>query len=564
MTQTTVHELKLRWQELLDRLHSREIHLVIGFLQGLAAYGLVENGDWLEQHLYLAAPLWILVIVWPTVFLLSFIRENRLRAASFTSGFVALLMPLGGYAGWQATPVDDNQSGESLVGFAFSMIVAVFIALIHLQPRVSRSDATYEVFFTLSWRNFLTVGFSWALMLGVRLVLFLWEALFSAIGIDFFRDLFAKSWFIGPVLGATFAFGLYSFRAAMSVIDSVSTLLVRLTWLLLPILLLLVASFLATLPFVGLQPLWDTEHGTIILIVANLLALLFVNAVYQTGERSPYPDWPHRALTIGAALLPIVSALACYGLLLRVGQYGWTIDRLWAMLIVVLMGCFSVGYAYSIIRQRTQWQHRLPTVNRAMSWVVLVSLLLTASPLMDFRLISAWSQFSRLESGRADALDLEYVRKSLSRPGQARLDALVAKDPTFLERMEDKHLVRGFTEEEVQGIVLRPASLGIPDSLSIAIRTHSDDPPQALVQIDLNDDDLHEYVSIWTEPMSDAARARCWKEVSGEWKQCGFAYFEDVPEEAFLAALRKGEVRAVTPDRPYKDFSVGEHRIEFR
>ena len=552
----------------LRSLPERAIHLIIGTLQGFAVYALAENNTWLSERLHIVSPIWILVLVWPPVFLLSFTREHIKRATAFVSGFVLLLALLAAYTSWQAIPGEAYDSDFPAASFLITMLVAVFVALIHLQPRIERSAASYEVFFTLSWRNFLTVGFSLALMLGVRLVLFLWESLFAAIGVDVFKELFDKGWFIAPVLGASFAFGLYSFRAATSIIDSVSTLLMRLTWLLLPILMLLLTSFLVTLPFVGLGPLWDTDYGTLILMATNLLGLFFVNAVYQTGAHLPYSRWPHLALTVAVALLPIISTLACYGLLLRVGQHGWSTDRLWAMLVVVLMACFSIGYAYIIARQRTDWFQRLREVNRHMSWVVLVSLLLTASPLLDFRVISAWSLFSRFESGAVDTIDLEYVRVSLGKPGHKRLKALQANDPTIVERMEGTTpLVQGWTPEEASEIATRPVSLDIPEPLSIAIKDKDDEPPDVLIQTHLDDDNQYEYVSVWAE--RESLRAYCWTldwtlDVK-EWTYCGdeFIYEEGKSGEDLLAELLDAEIDVAAPKRPYKDMVYGKRRVEF-
>lgn len=563
MTEPTHTEPKLGLVSALQQLPVRDIHLIVGVLQGLAAYGLIENGEWLSERLHFALPLWLLVLVWPTTFLLCFTREQMARALLFVTGLTLILASLAFYTGWQAMPNEAFESETLVASFVISMLIVVFVALIHMQPRVLQTDAAYEVFFTLSWRNFVTVGFSCALVVGVRLVLFLWESLFAAIGVDFFKQLFERAWFMGPVLGATFAFGLFSFRAATSIIDSVSTLLARLTWLLLPILLLLIASFLCTLPFVGLEPLWDTDFGTFILMAANLLALFFINAVYQTGQRLPYPTWPHRVLTIGIALLPIVSALACYGLLLRVAQYGWSVSRLWAMLVVVLMACFSVGYAYLIVRHRIDWKLKLPDINRHMSWVVLISLSLTASPLLDFRALSAWSLFSRYESGTAQAIDLKYVRTMLGKPGHSRLSALQAEEPDIIERLEnDQHLVRGWTEAQLSGILKRPESFDIPDSLSIALRESDFEPPRMLVRVHLNDDDVFEYVAIWGS--DEYAYANCWTQAAFEWRHCGHATLDADSEQGLFANLSGSEIESVTPTRPYKDLRIGDQELEFR
>ena len=63
--------------------------------------------------------------------------------------------------------------------------------------------------------------------------------------------------------------------------------------LLLPLVLAVVAAFLVALPFTGLAPLWGTGNGTALLMALNALALFFVNAAYQTGEKSPYPPSIH-------------------------------------------------------------------------------------------------------------------------------------------------------------------------------------------------------------------------------------------------------------------------------
>ena len=565
MTEPDAEQNAMTLQEVFARLHEREVHLFIGVLQGLAFYGLLENGEWLADHLQIAFPLLLIAIVWPPVFMLSFSRATLSRALAYTSAFVALLATLAAYTGWQATPGDEHASEFLGFTFASSILVSVFVALIHLQPMIKRSDASYEVFFTLSWRNFLTVALSFALVLGVRFVLFLWESLFAVIGVEFFQDLFSETWFILPVLCMSFAFGLYSFRAATSVIDSVSSLLARLTWLLLPILMLLIAAFLAALPFQGLQPLWDTDRGTLILMVSNLFALLLLNAVYQTGERLPYVRPVHMGLMVGVVLLPVICALACYGLFLRVGQYGWTIARLWALLLVALMACFSVGYAYVILRSLGDWHKRLPDINRYMSWVVLGSLLLTASPLLDFRAISAWSQISRYESGAVSEIDLEYLRERLGRPGQRRLEALQASDPGLLERLEARqHVVRGWPPEVLSEIVKRPASMEVPEALSIAVKSYEDEPPKLLIRAYLDDDETHEFVSVWFS--GDRLRAVCWTRKSDDdWRQCGVEYLveEGMSREELLTELLGSEPEVVTPTRPYMDLRFGERRMEF-
>lgn len=558
----------------IERVPDRAIYLLVGTLQGLATWGLVEHGEWLTEHPTIAFPLWLLVLVWPTLFMLSFAREYCLRALAWVSGLSALLVSLALYTGWQLTPHGEFEANSVAVVFALPMLVATFVALLHLQTFVWRKQRTYNTFFTLSWRNFLTFGLSAALTLGIRLVLFLWESLFAAIGVDFFNKLFAKEWFLLPVLGASFAFGLHSFRAATSVIDSISSLLARLTWLLLPILVFVTTAFLLTLPFVGLQPLWDTDYGTAILMAANFLALLFLNAVYQTGQRVPYPLMVHKLLTIGVAILPMLSALAFYGLALRVGQYGWTVSRGWALLIALLMTCFSLGYLYIIVRRRALWLDRLPEINGNMSWVVLVLLLLTASPVADFRNVAAWSQFNRIEAGEDSIhqLDVRYIQEELARPGYLKMQSLLAQlDETDASTAQElraaiearRSVVRKWTEDQQAQIFKRPASFNIPESLSHSIRNYKEEAPQLLFQVDLNDDGTPEYVAVWIFDTNYYASVDCWHESSTGWEPCGHYPLLETSDENLLEELAAADFEAVMPSRPYKDLRVGEHLFEF-
>ena len=223
--------------------------------------------------------------------------------------------------------------------------------------------------------------------------------------------------------------------------------------------------------------------------------------MYQTGSSRPYPLLVHRALTFVIALLPIFSALSLYGLALRIAQYGWTISRCWAFLIIALMALFSLGYAYLIVRRRSDWPSGLPWINKHVSWVVLASLLLTTSPLLDFRVISAWSLFSAVASGEThiDDLDVEYVQTWLARPGYLRLQSLLSSlensDPEAAQnlraRIENKagmtevEVPRNWTVEQKAQIVMRPESIDIPRELEEVINRNHDGPPDFIFRVDL-------------------------------------------------------------------------------
>ncbi len=528
----------------------------------------------------IALPLWTLAVAGPVLFMLSFTTEHLRRALAWVGGYVAVLMLLSIWIGLQATPVDQFRVEELFQFSALSALAASFVALIHLQPRIRGEKPDYSATFAWSWRNFLCVGLSWLLALGVLLVLTIWEGLFSAIGIAFFDELFERKWFLLPVLAMAFAFGLHSFRSATATIDTVRSLLARLGWLLLPILLMATTLFLATLPFTGLKPLWDTDHGTAILMAANLAALFLLNVVYQTGEERPYPLLTHWILTVPAALFPILSALAMYGLGLRMGQYGLTPQRLWALLVIVLAGCFSLGYAWIIVRRREAWPGALPSVNRNLSWAVMASLLLTASPLLDFRLLSSWDYFSRIHSGEIEIADVDgqFIERQLARFGHTRLQALreslEASDPEAAQMLR---FATGEEEpflapEEEEAIIMRPEPFDIPQGLSREIRSWKGDEalpmPIVLFRVELGDDYSPEYVAIRGSSATNYAKAQCWTEESPQsdsWVSCGIVYLTDAKVEAeLMEQLGNADFEAVTPSGAYKHLRVGDHILAFQ
>ena len=550
----------------------REVFLLLGLIQGLLFYALSE-ADWFAERPVFGYSLWVAAVAWPTLFLLTFRREAVTRVAAGVSAFVGVLVLLAMYTGWQATPVDVFPTEQMAFSFIASMLVAIFVALLHLQATIWRGGEEYAFFFTLSWRNCLRFGLSLVLAGCFWLVLNLWGALFSAIGIEFFTDLFEKRWFWMPVLAAVCAFGLYSFGSAISVIDRIAALLERLIWILLPLLLSIAGMFLATLAFVGLQPLWDTDQGTSLLMASSLILLFFLNAVYQTGARLPYGALMHRLVSAGLVLVPILTGLAAWGLALRVDQYGWTVPRFWAALILILLAAYSIAYACIIIAGRLKaWPGRLAVVNRNMSWVVVAALLLANSPLLDFRVLSANSQFARLDSGEIslEQFDFHAVRTSMARAGHLRMEALIGSleedDPEIAAN------VRGLLARddgryglaERRDIVLRPEPFEIPEGLLGSIGVETFGPPDLLFQVDLGGGPDYEYVSVRFEAERQTVIAACWRRRDDSWANCGDMFWNDKDGFAELQEeISAADFEALVPDAAYKNLRVGKTVLQF-
>ena len=540
--------------------------VVVAFGQGLVLLLLwraLTNEAWPSQTPALNLPLWTFAITAPTLFLLTVEAGNLKRAAAFVGAFCALLALLAVYIGWEASPVGAFPTNSLIAVFVLTMLVACFKGAMYLQQFVAREGIRYRALFTRSWRNFLVFGLSWALTVGVALVLILWGALFAVIGIDFFQDLFRKDWFQFPVLAVAFGLGVFIFRRLTRVIDGVTGLLEGLMRLLLPLTAAVVAIFLAALPFTGLAPLWETGNGTALLMTLNAIALFAVNAVYQADRHTPYPPFVHRPLYACVALLPVVSALAVYGLSLRVAQYGWTVERCWALTLALLFAAFSVGYTWSIFRHRDRWPAALGRVNVAMGWVVLGTMLLVNTPLLDFRKISLASQLGRVEGGEIDLRDFDfrYAREQLARPAWLRMEALANEyeslDPELAALIRPGE--EAVSSERIWDVLtLRPEPFDVPEDLrAIGEREWHADRGGAtvLIRIDMDGDGIPEFAWLNANRRMNHAWGTLYRQVGDEWVRHRMDMHAPADADA-AETLRQGAIGAAPPALP--DLRVGE------
>jgi hypothetical protein len=138
------------------------------------------------------------------------------------------------------------------------------------------------------------------------------------------------------------------------------------------------------------------------------------------GDTAPYPA---AAPLVEASLLalPVYAALALYALGLRVVQYGWTVDRFWAVLVAVAVAGYAVGYALAVLRRQRRWLQMLEPVNRWMCWAVLALALLGNSPLLDpVRLTLSASWRACVRTAAITSSDVNVLRFDLGHRGVRR------------------------------------------------------------------------------------------------------------------------------------------------
>lgn len=548
--------------------------LLIAAVQGIAILYLKtahESGYWPSASPLCSFPLWALALAVPVLLLLGLERGNAGELLRPLGVFVALLVAVAVYTGAQARPFDGFPIENLVVVFALSIALACFKALMYVQQRASGVPMSYDVLFTYSWRNFLTLGLA-LLMTGVFwLILVLWGELFDAIGIDFFKRLFRMDWFVIPVLAIAHGFGIVIFRNLQNVIDGITRLLQGLIKLLLPLVVGVAVIFVVSLPFVGLDALWSTGRGTALLLWLLALVLFFTNAVYQDGRgEKPYPAGLHRALYAGLCVTPFVAALGFYGLWLRVDQYGWTVARAWAILVCVVLTLFAIGYVVGIVRRRDDWTLELARVNTGMGLVVLALMLLVNSPLPDFRKLSLASQLERVDAGETELADFDfwYARHWLARPGHLALEDLRVRagDDEELLAMIDNPTPRHGTQPRVtasefwERLHYRPDSFAVPEDLKAHLLLNrmavTDERRAVLIRVDVDEDGAHEYVLAHLYG-GELLTARLYYRQGESWERAQMTFGRASGRLRPAADdILEGEVRLVEP--AVRDLAVGD------
>ena len=547
--------------------------LIIAVVQGMLLFALYRAFDtdyWPSKDPLWSFPLWTLAIAVPLLLLLSLQRDNVRQVGQLTAESAAVLALLAVYTGWQAEPFDKFSLDSLAFTFGFSMTLACFKALMYLQQRANQVPLTYQVLFTNSWRNFLVTALSAIFVFIFWLILLLWGELFNVIKIDFFRELFREDWFIFPALGFALGLGMIMFRDLTRVIDTITKLLHALIKLLLPLIILVAVIFISALPFVGLDVLWSTGSGTALLLWLLAIILFFTNAVYQDGrETNPYSPIVHRVIFSGLCVMPIISALSFYGLVLRLNQYGWSVERCWAFVVWLILSLLAVGYVTGIIRRRTEWTIELARVNTAMGLVVLAIMLLANSPLLDFRKISLNSQLNRVEAGeiKLREFDFWYTKRHLARPGYLAMEDMKqeigdsnAELLDLIENPVNRWQARrmGNVEDMWAKMIYRPEPFDIPPSLKSFInkRHHVANQTDAvIIRVDLDADGQSEYLLLQLHQYGVAhtqfyyLTEKGWR--NGVLNRPGWGHGDEVTD-----MIKTGDIVVVDPR--YKHLKIGD------
>jgi len=400
----------------------------IGLIQGVLLYLLytaLQDTLWPATAPLLFAPLVLLGVLLPIILISALGHLPRRTLAGWVSAAAIAIVLLAIHDVWRRLGGVDvlrpTPSGPLTVCLAAACFIAH--ALVLAGARERRRIATYATYFDVAWTLGLQLVFS-ALFVGATwLVLQLGASLFDLIRLDFLSQAMEKAWFSIPVTAFAFACAMHLTDVKPAIVRGIRNLVhVLLSWTL-PVLTLLVAGFLASLPFTGLAPLWATRSAAGMLLSAAACFVVLINAAWQNGS-----ERPARVIAISARvaslLLAPLTLLAGYALALRVLDHGWSLDRVIAGACLLVAACYAGGYAAAAMRRG--WLPTLAGVNIAAAFAVLGILALLLSPLVDPGRVAVASQLARLDAGRITLrqLDVAYLWEHGARYGRAALARL--------------------------------------------------------------------------------------------------------------------------------------------
>jgi hypothetical protein len=430
-----------------------------------------------------------------------------------------ILVVVLGMGGWLKSNLSDEDSWRQyaiLWNYGWCLILMVLLMLpwmqYHLQPepRVPR----YAHFYTQQWQNMLTLLLIVVANGLVWLILLLWSGLFKLAGIDFFSELFFETeWFVYLVIGLVTSLTVILARQQTRLIIAIQKLLTLIATGLLPLVSLLVLLFLLTLLFTGLSVISQRISAAGLLSALALLQLLLTAMVWEPQKpQLAYPRALRYLIQTAMILTPVYTLLAGWALWLRIGQYGWTTERLQGALVVIVLLVWSVGYLVSLLRHRDDPCVLMGKVHLGISLLGVGLLVLLYTPVLDSWRISVNSHMARYHSGKINAEQVSlYMLSHSGKPGHEALLEL-QKDPEFIkdakrQRQLNQLLNGDFSQEKLtasilaKNVVVAAGSVPPDDALWAAIierhylvESCNDTDSCVLVSQDLNDDGKPEQV----------------------------------------------------------------------
>ena len=409
-----------------------------------AVAGLIFN--WLTEHHSPAAVPPIrqaaatFVAIATVAFVLTVERPRWLWSLAFAAGWGLVIA----FVGWFTASYNSHPTI-----FEWPFLSGVFAVLIAapLFQTVRDEGAwrfPYERLHGHAWMD-AVIGAASLFFTGVSFLLaWLIAGLFDLIGIELLKDLLQDEWFGWMLAGFAFGAAVGLLRERDALLTTLQRLVMVVFSVLAPVLAAALVLFLASLPFTGLDGLWDSEiPATPLLLVAGAGAVLLANAVIGNGKSERASNsvlqWSAMALVLTVLPLAIIAALSIGQ---RIGQYGWTPERIWGVIAVAVAIVYGAAGWWAVFKGRRDFDDPLRPLQTRLAIGLCGLALFLALPILDFGSISTSSQLARLEAGKvkADKFDWAALAFNFGPAGRAALTRIAQTGSGDARKLASKAL----------------------------------------------------------------------------------------------------------------------------
>jgi hypothetical protein len=258
-------------------------------------------------------------------------------------------------------------------------------------------------------------------------------SLFDVIGIDAIKDLLQEEWFAWMLAGLAFGGAVGILRERDALVATLQKLVMVVLAVLAPVLGVALAAFLLSLPFTGLGGLWESDiPATPMLLLSGSGAILLANAVIGDGldERSLNVWLRRSALLLTVCVLPL-AVLAAVSMGQRIGQYGWTPERIWGVVAVGIAIAYGLVAWWAAYKGRLDFDEALRPLQTKLAVGLCGLALFLALPIVDFGAISARSQLARLENAKVSPEEFDWTAMAFDfgPEGRERLAEIAKSGP---------------------------------------------------------------------------------------------------------------------------------------
>ncbi|KHS74987.1 DUF4153 domain-containing protein [Pectobacterium brasiliense] len=539
---------------------SLRFYLAIGLLQGLLLVAALEMKEGALQGMLIT----MAVVGGISLQLLErtlFVKKTWLLAGVLTVLMTAI-------SGWVLFENGLFRLPDSwvLCGILLGYICCTFICS---WPDREGRWPSYDALCKHAWINIFTVLLAWLLVLVVVLLLVLCGMLFNMLGFRQVSKVFSHYRFYMLLLPVVFSLGIYIGMTKETVVGLLRGILLSACRFLLPFSALITVVFTLTLPFSGLEPIWNTGRSTVILLCLMGVNLFLINCTSQDdNEGRAYPAVLRVLVSASVMCLPILVGLAGYSSWLRIEQYGLTPFRFQSIFVVAIAMLYGLAMVWAVIRRSGVWLVSLRTSNPLLAAVICVLVILLHTPLLNPEAFSAKNQVQRLLSGKTpiDEFDLWALRDELGTAGRQQFNWLAAElkhdrilDATgrqvLLERLEG----RPAKVLPVQVEWVGPLEDGVESMLQgDNLGNQCREIPCLLFAIDLTGDGHNEVLVFPRVGWGNGGKILA-RDEQGQW-QIAASMYGAIGTEKLVEQVKDGKVEAVTPR--FKTVRIGDQNME--